>query len=116
MASLGKTQPQKGKQQRNGLTSSSLLWFRPSHRWICSGCSYPRSVGPENRCSMSASWSRQEKVCDSPATASAPSPGQDKKLYQEPQFSQFHRLLPWTRGCEGHCTVTKKLFPTHKYP
>lgn len=51
MASLWKTESQEGRQKRIGLTSSSLLWFHLSHQWICSGCSYQRSVEQEKGCS-----------------------------------------------------------------
>lgn len=87
MASLWKTKPYKGRQKRNGLTSSSLLWFHLSHRWICSGCSYQQSVKQENRWSMSTSWSRQ-KVYHSQITASVSALSRDMNL-----------SLPGTTGC-----------------
>lgn len=81
MASLWNAEPQKGRQKRTGLTSSSLLWFHLFHQWICSGCSYQRSVEQENGCSTSTSWSRQEKVYESQITASVLALSHGVKLY-----------------------------------
>lgn len=114
MASLWKTESQKGMQKRTGLTSSSLLWFHLSHQWICSDCSYQRSVEQENGCSTSTSWSRQEKVYESQITASILALSHGVKL------CTVNLPYPSTTGCRpevhrGYSELTESHFSMYKY-
>lgn len=114
MASLWKTESQKGRQKRTGLTSSSLLCFHLSHQWICSGCSYQRSVEQENGCSTSTSWSRQEKVYESQITASVLALSHGVKLHA------VNLSSPGTTGCwpgvhRGYSELTESHFSMYKY-
>lgn len=109
IAFLWKTESQKGRQKRTGLTSSSLLSFHLSHQWICSGCSYQRSAEQENGCSALTSWARQEKGYESQITASVLALNHGVKLYVV-NLSSPSTTGCWPGMCRGYSELTERHF------